>query len=258
MFMVAPIRVLVPIDDSEPEALGVPLGYAKTIAQRKASRTDKVILLTHTKQQLRSTSLERHLGAQVSKALVANKSVSLGDGIMLRHETMQTLRFGAGNSVIIAFYAEDRILEFIDGLSGVLGVVAIPWPQDGAEAWSRRWTPHVHGQAAQAPVKLLSDPVIENGLRALSRMINLAHGSLHPRDKQYADETLRILRAKGHSAPTGDIRSWAIREGWKPGAADDLAKLAEKIFGLKNKPSLSAFHDPNGRYARWKNGGDGV
>jgi hypothetical protein len=249
--MPAPIRVLVPIDDSEPEALGIPLSYAKTIAQRGTSRIEKIILLTHTKQQLRSTSLESHLGIQASKALVANKPVGLGDGLMLHHETLQTLRFGAGKAIIIAFYADDKMMDFIDGLSGVLGVIAVPWIEDGAKNWSARWTPHVHGQAAQQPAKLLDDPVIESALQALSRMVNLSHGVLHPRDKQYADETFRILRAKGHSAPVLGVKSWAIREGWKPGAAEELAKLAGKIFALRIKPSLSTFHDPHGRYARW-------
>ncbi len=229
--MPEPTRVIVPIDDSKPEALGTSLGYAKMVAQRATPRTDNIILLTHTKQQLRSTSLERHLGVQASKALAANKAVGIGDGFLLQHETMQTLRFGARNSVIIAFYADEK-----------------------AKTWGERWTPHIHGQTPQAPVTLLSDPVIENALRTLSRMANLAHGVMHPRDKQHADEILRILRAKGHSAPVGDIKSWAIREGWKPEAADELARLASKIFGLKNKPNLGALHDPNGRYARWKDG----
>jgi len=252
--MPEPTRVIVPIDDSKPEALGISLGYAKMVAQRATPRTGNIILLTHTKQQLRSTSLESHLGAQASKALAANKAVGIGDGFMLQHETMQTLRFGARNSVIIAFYADEKMLDFVDGLSGVVGCIAVPWLEDGAKTWGERWTPHIHGQTPRAPATLLSDPVIENALRALSRMANLAHGVMHPRDKQHADEILRILRAKGHSAPAGDIKSWAIREGWKPEAADELARLATKIFGLKNKPNLGALHDPSGRYARWKDG----
>jgi hypothetical protein len=65
-----------------------------------------------------------------------------------------------------------------------------------------------------------------------------------------------FLRAKGHSAPPDRIKSWAVREGWKPEAADELATLAKRIFALKAKPSLSAIHDPDGRYACWKNGED--
>ena len=254
--MPAPTRILVPIDDSDPQSLTVALGYAKSIAARGSPRPHKVVLLTHTKRQLQSTSLASHLGSQVTKALAAGTPVGLGDGVFLYHETLQTLRYGASDAVIVAFYADGRMLEFVDGLSDVAGAIAVPWPLDGANNWTERWTPHVHGQAARAPATLLSDPVIENALRMLTRMINLAHGVLHPRDKQYANETLRILRAKGHAAPADRIKSWAIREGWKPDAADELGKLAARIFALKAKPSLKEIHDPDGRYARWKSGVD--
>ncbi|NMN03884.1 MULTISPECIES: hypothetical protein [unclassified Novosphingobium] len=254
--MSSPIRVLVPVDDTDSEALAIPLAYAKTIAQRANSRAEKIVLLTHTKQQLRSTSLVSHLGVQACKALAANKPVGLGEGLVLHHETLQTLRFGVGRAIVIAFYADEKMMDFVDGLSGLIGVIAVPWLKGGAGAWAARWTPHVHGEAAQHPAKILDDPVIESALKQLSLVTNLSHSALHPRDKQYADETLRILRTKGHSAPVASIKSWAIREGWKPGAAEDLARLAEKIFALKTKPSLSKFHDADGRYARWKAGSE--
>lgn len=252
--MSTPTRILVPIDDSDPDALRVPLGYAMALAQRGTPITGKIVLLTHTKQQLRSTSLARHLGEQASKALDAKRPVGIGDGLTLHHETLQTLRYDARNAIIVAFYADDKMLDFVDGLTGVAGVIAVPSLKDGAKNWSARWTPLVHGVPAQTPVKLLSDPVIECALKTVTLISNLAHDVMHPRDKEHAEEVFRILRAKGHSAPEADIKSWAIREGWKPGAAAELAKLAARIFALKSKPNLAAFHDPHGRYARWRDG----
>ncbi|MBN8807814.1 MAG: hypothetical protein J0I47_06215 [Sphingomonas sp.] len=254
--MAMPTRVVVPIDDSDPQSLKIALGYAQILADNASPKAGKVILLTHTKAQMQSSSLASHLGAQATKALSGGKPVRLNGDLMLQHETMQTLRYGANNAVIVVFYAEDKILDFVDGLAGVAGVVAVPWPLDGAKGWTDRWTPRVHGQPVQAPAPLLTDPVIEQALRSLSRMVNLSHGVMNPRDKQHAEETLRILRAKGHSAPGDRIKSWAVREGWKPGAAEELAKLAGRIFALKTKPSLAAFHEPDARYARWKGGGD--
>lgn len=83
-------------------------------------------------------------------------------------------------------------------------------------------------------------------------MSNTANDVLHPSDKQFADDLFRILRAKGHTLDPATIKSWAIREGWKPRAADELSKVAAKVAKLKNKPSLGAIHNPQGRYARWK------
>ena len=83
-------------------------------------------------------------------------------------------------------------------------------------------------------------------------MVNLSTGLGHPRDKDHADETLRILRAKGHADPTPHIKSWAIQQGWKPEHAAMLEALSRKVWNLKGKPSLSNFYNANERYARWR------
>jgi hypothetical protein len=93
-------------------------------------------------------------------------------------------------------------------------------------------------------------------LENLTRMVNLSTGLGHPRDKTYADETFRILRAKGHKDPTAHVRSWAIRNGWKPEHAVTLEALSRKIWTLKGKPSLASFHNPQERYKRWESGED--
>ncbi len=69
--------------------------------------------------------------------------------------------------------------------------------------------------------------------------------------EDWAKDVLRILRAKGHSADPKDIKSWAIKDGWKPGAADDLAKLAKKTFDMKTKPSFASIANAAERYERW-------
>lgn len=185
------------------------------------------------------------------KALLAGHAVSLSSGRQFRHVTLQTLRGSGRGSVFIAYYADDGMLETIDAINGVVGVVVVPWVADQINGWTTRWNPKVHGQKPVAPAPLLNDPVIEKALTALSGWINLSHGAMNPRDKEHANETLRILRAKGHTFEPEKIKSWAIRNNWKPGAATELAKLAEKIGALKSKPSLSGFHDPHGKYGRW-------
>jgi len=130
----------------------------------------------------------------------------------------------------------------------------VPWVLDEADGWAARWSANVHGRVKQPPAALIGDPIVVRALETLTKIINLSTGLGHPRDKQMANEILRILRAKGHSDPSGTIKSWAIRHNWSPNAASELEALAKKIWSLKNKPSLSGFHDPNGRYDRWKAG----
>ncbi|MBD9571890.1 hypothetical protein [Ensifer sp. ENS08] len=240
------------MDSQDPEAWRYALAYAMKIGGSAATPVQNYILLTHTKQQLKSTSLSDHVGAAASKNLLANKTVSLSDGGQLRHETLQTLRLTGRGAVIIAYFAEDKLLETVDGLDAVVGVVAVPDIKSQADKWIARWNPVVHGELQpKTPAPLIDDTVIVNALTSLSGSINLSHAVMNPRDKEYADETLRILRAKGHKLEPDHIKSWAIRNKWKPGAADELARLATRIRDMKSKPSLRSFHNPDGKYERW-------
>ena len=246
------IRVLVPLDSQDEQTFGLALAYAEQIA--KAAGVANVILLTHNKGQLDGTSLSRLLGPAASKALIKGKTTSLSWGGRLHAETMKTLRYQAQNAVVIAYYANEELLDFVDGLHGVAGTVAVPWVPGEADGWAARWNALVHGQKKQATAVLIDDTVVVRALETLTTIINLSTELGHPRDKQQANEILRILRAKGHGDPSGAIKSWAIRHNWSPNAATDLEALARKIWSLKSKLSLSGFHDPDGRYERWKAG----
>lgn len=250
--MTKTIHVLVPVDSQESEAFGLALAYAEQIS--KAAGIEDVILLVHTKHQLERTGLSRILGATTVKALNRGK-VALPWGGWLHSETMKTLRYTARKSVVIAYYANEVMLDFVDGLNNIAGVVAVPWIPSEADGWAARWSAHVHGQTQRASATLIDDPVVVSALETLTAVINLSTGLGHPRDKAMANEILRILRAKGHVDPSATIKSWAIRRGWRPNSAVELEALSKKIWALKAKPNLSGFHDPHGRYERWKAGG---
>lgn len=247
-------RVVVPIDTMDQDSWLVAAAYAVKIATDSKPASTDVVLLTHTKQQLDHTSLANHLGLAGAKALSKGNRANLGNGVILRHETLRTLGYSTRNTVIIAFYAEDKMLEPLDGQTGVAGIVAVPEFDGDIDAWKRRWNPIVHGAKRAATETLIDDPVIERALESITTRSNIAYNVLHPRDKEYADEVFRILRAKGHELDPERIKSWAIRRGWKPGGGDELAKAAGKVAKLKNKPSISSFYEPHARYDRWKKG----
>lgn len=246
------IRVLVPLDSQSEQTFGLAMAYAEKIA--KSTGVAEVILLTHTKSQLDGTGLSGFLGSTATKALLKGKTANLHWGGRLHAETIRTLRYQARNAVVIAYYANEALLDFLDGLHSVAGAVAVPWVPGEADGWAARWSAHVHGQDKQAPSPLIDDPAVVRALEALTRIINLSTGLGHPRDKEQANEVLRILRAKGHADPSETIKSWAIRHNWSPHAASELETLSRKIWSLKTRPSLSGFHDPHGRYERWKTG----
>ena len=242
------IRALVPLDSHAAETFQTAFEYAKAICEKTGARD--IILLTHTKSQLDHTSLSHFLGDRTVRAL-AKGPVSVIAGVNLQAETMRTLRWPRGPAVIIVYYAESEILDLADGTRNVVGVVAVPDYPGQADGWAERWGVIVHGQERQAPAPLIDDPVVVRALETLTQVINLSTGLVHPRDKKMADEILRILRAKGHADPTPTIRSWAIRNGWKPDHAVKLETLSRKIWELKSKPSLAKFHNPQERYNRW-------
>lgn len=254
--MRAPKRVVIPIDSEEPASWELARAYAEKMLELSEVRSSEVILLTHTKQQLRHTSLGSHIGEGAVKALLKNQTLSMPSSARLRHETIKTIGTFVRGAVVIVFYADEELLELVDGLDGIAGVVVVPWIPGDVDNWIARWNPIVHGKPQTEAADLLSDKTVERALTSVTRMINLAHGVLHPRDKQYADDVLRILRAKGHMLKAETIKSWAISKGWKPDAASELAKLANRIANLKSKPSISKIHDPHGRYERWVSGQD--
>lgn len=243
-------RVLIPLDSQDAQTFALALAYAEKIGQAAGSRD--VILLTHSKSQLDSTSLSRFLGGPAAKALTKGVAAGLPSGGQLYGETMKTLRYQARNLPVIAYYADEELLDLVDGLDNVAGVVAVPWVPGEADGWAARWTAQIHGQTKAAPATLIDDPVTVQALKTLTNIINLSTGLAHPSDKRMANEILRILRAKGHADPSATIKSWAIQNSWHPRHATDLEALAGKIWSLKTKPSLADFHDPEGRYSRWK------
>lgn len=247
------LRVLIPLDSHEQATFQTALAYASAICERAGSDIRDVVLLVHTKGQLDSTSLGGFLGKANLKALNAG-AVPLPGDLRLTLETVKARLMLARRSVIIAYYADKKLLDVADGVRNAAGVVAVPWVPGEADDWAARWGARVHGEEPRAQAALIEDPVVVRALEALTNVINLSTGLIHPSDKSRADETLRILRAKGHPDPTPGIKSWAIRQGWKPDYAGALETLSHRIWGLKGKPSIAAIPGASERYARWADG----
>jgi hypothetical protein len=249
--MVKTNRVFLPIDGYDPNSWPLAILCAEQINAAHAPPVSDVVLLLHQQSILAHSSLSGFMGDQIVKALRAGKPVRLPSGALLRLETKRTISHLARPTTIIAFYADDAILEIIDGLTNVAGVVAVEDLQGSANQWVARWSPLVPGQPAKPPVQLINDPVVLKALESLSGLVNKSNAVLTSSYEDWARDVLRILRAKGHFADPKDIKSWAIKDGWKPGAADDLAKLAKRTFEMKTKPSLAGIANASERYDRW-------
>lgn len=230
--------MLVPGDDQSAEVISLAIGYADEICKLKQGTVQEAILFVPGKESVRFTTITTAIGEKNTKKLHDGGVVLLPTGIPMRLETIRTLRWISKPSVLISVYSDQKMLDKVDSTKNLLGIVAVPHIPDALEQWERTWSPTVHGKTSQSPPKLISDPILEQALMSLTHSVNLAHSVLNPRDKEHSDNTLRILRVHGHIEAPQHIRSWAIKNGWQPKAADELEKLAQKIFSLKSKPRL--------------------
>lgn len=245
-------RIFLPIDGYDPNSWPIAIHWAEQIHAACSPQVGDVVLLLHQQSILAQSSLTEFMGPQIVKALRASNPVRLPSGATLRLETKRTIRHFARPTIIISFYADDSILEMVDGLTNVAGVVAVEDLKGSADRWKERWSPIVPGEAPKPPVQLIKDPVVLKALESLSGLVNKSNSVLTSSYEDWVKDVLRILRAKGHSADPQDIKSWAIKDGWKPGAANDLAKLAKKTFEMKTKPSIAYIANANERYDRWR------
>lgn len=242
-------RVLVPIDSYTSDSWNYAIAYALKITETSDTSAN-IVILVHTKNQIKSTSLESHIGASNAKSLGSGKSLNI-QSRKVSLETLRTVGRFLNNTVLIAFYADEKLLSAVDDIEGLLGVVAVPDMQGDADQWVTRWDARIHGQPTDATVNLISDPVVEAALMSIFNSVNASTGIGNTRDKELANEVFRILKAKGHVLKPIAIRSRAIQEGWKSKHANDLSVLAEKIMSLKSKPKLSSFQNVEKRYANW-------
>jgi len=249
--------VVIPDTGNDEAGFKLCFGYAKAIIEDGQSKIARIILLVHTKQELTGTDLPGYLGAATAKTLADNGAVKFA-GVELRAATLKTLSSIQNGTLILAFWADGKMMDVVDGLRHDGAVIAYPWPADALDPWIATWNPHVHGQVAAPAQPLITDPIVEAALRGMTIVMNLSNTGLHSRYKESADRMLRILRAKNHVIEPDKIRQWAVRNKWHPGAADDFAKLATKIAGLKSKPSLNSIENGLGTYQHWQQSAQGT
>jgi len=250
--MPAAIRILLPDTNQSPEHILKGIGVADHLCA--TLNVTEIIFLVPVKASLTSGSLHTALGQAVHDALVKGKPVKLESGAQMRCETMQTLQWLSRPSVVIAVYASQKMMDKIDALQNVAAVVAIPWAAGEIDDWVKTWSPQALGQPSQpakSAAKLIADPVVEQAMKSLTKMINKAHNILHPSDEEHAKRILRILRSRDHKEPAENIRRWAIKHGWLPKAAERLEVLAQKAFALRAKPKLDNPDHAEQSYQRW-------
>lgn len=244
-------RILVPGDDLNHEAICNAIAIGIELSKSDSTKVDGVVIFIPSKGQIRHTSLETVLGEKVAKDLHKGNEVKLHSNISLRAETVQTFKRTSKRDIVIAVYADQKMMDQLDGMPSLHTIIAVPHLPDALDDWVKTWSPSIPGEQPSKVQHIINDAIIESALSSLTNSINLSHTILNPRDKEHADNTIRILRRNRHTEDSSNIRVWAIKNGWHPKAADELEKLWIKIFNLKNTPKVKDSIQAKRSYEYW-------
>ena len=244
-------RILVPGDDLNHEAIGNAIAIGIELSKKEAGDVDGVVIFIPSKGQIRHTSLETVLGEKIAGSLHKGNEVELHSNISLRAETIRTFRSTYERDIVVAVYADQKMMDQLDGMSNLHAIIAVPHLPNALDDWAKTWSPSILGEQPSKESKIVNDAIIESALSSLTNTINLSHTILNPRDKEHADNTIRVLRRKKHTEDSSNIRAWAIKNGWHPKAADELEKLWVKIFNLKNTPKVKDSIQAKRSYEYW-------
>jgi hypothetical protein len=77
---------------------------------------------------------------------------------------------------------------------------------------------------------VVSNPVVAKALEWLTGSVNVGTGLSHPDDRSSAIHMFRMLRDGGEAYVPDEVRVWAVRHGWTPEDARELAAIGQKIL----------------------------
>jgi hypothetical protein len=126
-------------------------------------------------------------------------------------------------------WTRDKSLDKLD-TTGAAAICAAPWVPDNIEGWKTNWNPvDVRTGTAVGADSTVHNPVVAKGLEHLTCRVNLSTGLAHPSDRSAAIELFRLFVRGGEGFNPDQVRAWAVRHGWRPDDARDLADVAHKI-----------------------------
>lgn len=173
-------------------------------------------------------NLGRVIGAGAAKELHKNRQFQV-DGITLELLIERKLPYSFDDGPILAVWVDDEQLDKLDALRSP-GICAIPWAKTDIDGWKANWNPaDIRTGESGGSDETILNPVVIKAMETLTVVVNLGTGLSHPSDKESAVQMLKLLKKEGEDYDPDQIRAWAVRNGWQPRHARDLAELAEKI-----------------------------
>lgn len=175
-----------------------------------------------------ATNLGRAIGQNVADQLRRARSVEV-DGIIIELVVAQNRPRFYEDGPLLAVWVDDKELSKLDVVRAP-ALCAIPWLSTDIAGWKSDWNPiDLRTGAPGGSEQTVSNAVVAQALESLTQRVNLSTGLAHPSDKDSAVGLFRLLREAGEEYDPAQVRAWAVRRGWDPTDARDLADVASKI-----------------------------
>ncbi|HEY3008733.1 MAG TPA: hypothetical protein VGJ63_11820 [Micromonosporaceae bacterium] len=143
-----------------------------------------------------------------------------------------TWRTGAwawdGGPVLAAWPSRNKLAEIADH-HGVRALCVVPWADGEVDAWATAANPELLLGAEEPAVRAVTDPVVVEGLKSLTLMVNHSNHLASALDRRDAVAVLTTLHLGGHRLDADAIYAWSLANGWPGQGAERLREMAEKI-----------------------------
>lgn len=146
----------------------------------------------------------------------------------------------SGGVVLAAWPTREKLGQIADD-DRTRALVVVPWAGGATDSWAAAVNPDrlgpapvrsAHGASDSAESDARTsrlDPVVVEGLRHLTVVVNHANNLAGSMDKRDAIGVLRMLHKAGYALPPDLVYGWALAHGWPARGAERLRELAGKF-----------------------------
>jgi len=190
----------------------------------------KVVILIRSSRDRRSLPLNRSFGPGASTCLRGKNARAWGprrEVVVIPAQRARSIGHADG---VLAWDADDRLLEAADTVAPFGPVVAVVTDPRRVVEWTAIWKPKVYGRRLRRGRPLMNNRLAAAALAVLTSAINLSTGLDHPLDKDLAKKYLALLLSIGEWDSPSCMRRWARALRWRPRHARELESMAREMY----------------------------
>ena len=217
------------IENHGPNDANVKFMFRESLRMCQREGISRITLCVPNKGDFPTTIVGRLLG-DAAKKLCKGQTVLLPGNLPLDLVCANKIPHSCTYEMIIGVYLSLDAIYKLDSIHSAKAIMFLPWTEHEGKKWLSTWDATILGTNTWHVQQTSLPPDVENALSGLTHGINLSTGLIHPFDRKAARSVLTELRDLGHALCSADVRSWAVRNGWRPDDAKDLADEVARIF----------------------------